>query len=109
MILLPLLALVLSTLSRSPSAQGQTPLERRAHDVAALVGTDPKWAPDLFDKAFLKQVPPAKLAPIFEQYFDLIGSVVDVQLREQKSEYAANFDLVGTKDMIAPMQMTLDT
>ncbi len=109
MILLPLLAIALSTASRSPSVQGTSPLQRRAHDVAALVGKDPKWAPDLFDKSFLKQVPPAKLGPIFEQYSDLIGSVVDVQLREQESEYAANFDLVGAKDFVAPMQIRLDT
>src|SRR5260221_8792311 len=109
MILLPLLAIALSTASRSPSVQGTSPLQRRAHDVAALVGKDPKWAPDLFDKSFLKQVPPAKLGPIFEQYSDLIGSVVDVQLREQESEYAANCDLVGEKEFVAPMQIRLDT
>jgi hypothetical protein len=32
-----------------------------------------------------------------------------VELREQKSEFAANFDLVGAKDMVAPMQITLDS
>jgi beta-lactamase class A len=107
---LPLLAaFLLSSPARTLVVRGGEVLERRAHEVAALVGKDPKWADDLFDKNFLKQVPPAKLTPILEHYFDMIGKVVDVQLREQKSEYSAVCDLIGEKDQVVQMTIALDS
>ena len=103
-----LLSALLLALAPARSSQVQGPLERRAHEVAALVRKDPKWGDDLFDKSFTKQVPPAQLAPVFEQYFGMLGAVTEVQITERKSEYSATCDLIGEKDVVAPMTITLD-
>jgi beta-lactamase class A len=110
MLLLPSLALFLvpSTTPGEPT-QAVDVLERRAREVADLVRKDPKWADDLFDKGFLKQVPPAKLAPIFEQYFDMLGKVVDLQTVDRKGDYSGSCDMVGEKDAVARMTITVDS
>lgn len=109
------LPILLASLLALPSAPRLEPdqetdvLTRRAHEIAALVRKDPKWADDLFDKSFLKQVPPEKITSICEQYFGMVGSIVDVQPRERKSEYSGSCDLVGEKDQVVPMQLALDS
>src|SRR5262249_15498571 len=84
-------------------------LDRRAREVAALVAKDPKWADDLFDKSFVKQVPPAKLAPTLEQYFDMLGKIVDVQPVQRKGDFSGGYDMVGEKDVVARMTITVDS
>ena len=105
--ILPLLAA--AVLLPGPRPQVESPLDRRAHEAAALVTKEPKWADDLFEKAFLKQVPPEKLTPILVHFFDTIGKVVDLQVRESKGEFHAVYDMIGEKDQVVPMTVIVSS
>ncbi len=94
---------------RAAPSEDEDALARRARDVAALIRKGPKWSDDLFDKAFLKAVPPEKVVAIAEDYFGKVGSIVDVQFRERKSEFTGSADLVGEKDLAVPMQISIDS
>jgi len=112
MIPIPKLAALLlsfAPLARTATAQDANPLARRAHDVAAIIAKEPKWADDLFDKAFLKQVPPAKITSIGQQYFGMVGAIVDVQFGERTGEFSGKADLVGEKDQVVPMTLVVDS
>ncbi|MBM3977284.1 MAG: serine hydrolase [Planctomycetes bacterium] len=91
---------------RAASAH-QDALERRAREVAAIIAAEPKWADDLFDKAFLKEVPPARLRAIGLQYFAQCGEVTDVRLQERKTEHSAVFEMTFAKDQVATLTLGL--
>ena len=101
--------LALPSVPRPEPPQETNVLASRAHEIAALVTKGPKWADDLFDKTFLKQVPPEKIVSIGEQYFGMVGRIVDVQFGERTGEFSGKADLVGEKDQIVPMTLVLDS
>jgi beta-lactamase class A len=82
-------------------------LERRAQEVAAIVSAEPKWSEELFDAAFLKQVPAAQLVAIGKQYHAMCGAVSEVRLTERKGEFAGTFDLHCEKQQVVSMTLTL--
>lgn len=91
----------------APSARAQDALERRAREAAALIAAEPTWPDDLFDKSFVKQVPPEQLRAIGRDYFEKNGALVEVQLTQRKSEFAGTFDLILAQDKVVPMTITL--
>jgi beta-lactamase class A len=88
-------------------APGESPLEVRVKQVAAIVSSDAKWPDDLFDPSFLRQVPPAQMKAIGAQFFAQCGAVKDVALVSKQSEFHAKYDVLGEKDVVFPMTLGL--
>src|SRR5262245_55871702 len=100
-------ACCLPLLAAQQDAATASPVERRAREVAALIAKGPKWSDELLDASLVKQLPRARMTAILEQYFGMIGAVTDVQLTERRGEHAGTFDLIGDKDQVVQMSLTV--
>ncbi|MBI1851896.1 MAG: serine hydrolase [Planctomycetes bacterium] len=88
---------------------GDSPLERRAKDVAACIAKEPKWADDLFDPSFLRALPAEKLRSLFTGLFAQYGSVTDVTLVSAEGPSSGKFDAVLEKGVVMPMTVAVGT
>jgi hypothetical protein len=88
-------------------AQEESPLDRRARDVARLIQAEPEWEEGLFDPSFLKQVPAARLRAIGQDYHGKGGKVVAVQSTQRTGRFQGSFDLFLEEERVVPMTLTL--
>ena len=103
-------ALVLVTLTAGAAARAQnaTPLERRASEICSQFRQTPGDFDQLFAAGFLAQVPPAKLAEIFTDYFSKLGRCTGVKQTERLGTNAGRFDIIFEKDYAVPATMAID-
>ncbi|MBI5362941.1 MAG: serine hydrolase [Planctomycetes bacterium] len=103
-----LLAIVISALALlAPRARAQDVLETRAKQAAGLIAAEPAWPDDLFDKAFLKQVPAEQLRAIGKDFFGKTGALVELQLAQRKSEWSGVYDMILAKEQVVPLTITV--
>ncbi|MBK7877747.1 MAG: serine hydrolase [Planctomycetes bacterium] len=91
----------------APRLRAQDVLEVRARQAAALIAAEPTWPDDLFDPAFLKQVPPAQLRSIGKDFHAKTGALVELQLAQRKGAYAGVFDMILAKEQVVPLTITV--
>lgn len=91
----------------APIARAQDVLETRARQAAGIVAAEPAWPDDLFDKAFLKQVPAEQMRAIGKEFFAKTGALVDLQLAQKKSEWSGVYDMILAKDQVVPLTITV--
>jgi beta-lactamase family protein len=105
-----ILALVLVTFTADAAARAQnaTPLERRANEICSQFRQTPGGFDQLFAADFLAQVPPAKLAEIFTDYFSKLGRCTGVKQTERLGTSAGRFDITFEKDYAVPATMAID-
>ena len=90
-----------------PPARAQDVLETRARQAAGIIAAEPAWPDDLFDAAFLKQVPAAQMKAIGKDFFGRTGALVELQLAQRKGEYSGVYDMILEKDQVVPLTITV--
>lgn len=98
---------VLLALLLAPGLHAQEVLDQRARQAAGIVAAEPRWADDLFDPAFLKQVPPARLQAIGKDFFAKCGALVEMQPTQRKGEFSATYDLIFDQDLVVSMSVAI--
>jgi hypothetical protein len=98
---------LLLTLAALAHAVPESPLEQRAHEVAALVSAEPKWPDDLFDAAFTKAVPPPKLKDLCTGIFKQFGKIEALNLVHRDTEFAGKFEAILEKGFVMPVTIGL--
>lgn len=106
-----LLATLLIAASQHARAQEEgalAPLERRAHEVAALFLETPKVPDGLFHESFLAQVPRARMAGILKTYWRQGGACTSVRLLSSDSPWSGRLRLSFEKELETTMTLTIE-
>ncbi len=92
---------------------GESPLQRRARDVAALFRAAPSDGAAggyaaLFDAEFLTQVPPAQLTALFTDFYAKFGPCIKVTPVSAQNPFAGKFDFLFEKGYSAPVTLGIE-
>lgn len=83
-------------------------LQQTAEAVAQYVRADPTGVLDLFSPEFLNQIPPARLAAIFQQLHEQLGAVTSVKLSHSPSANAGVFVFTFAKGFQSNVSLSVN-
>lgn len=88
--------------------QAPTPIERRAGEVCAEFRAAPGDYGKFFSPAFLAQVTPSQLTPVFTQYFAQLGSCTKATLIKSEGPDSGEFEFFFEKGLKVPSRLATD-
>jgi hypothetical protein len=99
--------------SAETAATEESPLQRRARDVAALFRAVPDDGAAggyraLFAEEFLGKVPPAQLTALFTDFYAKFGPCVKVTPASAQNPFAGKFDFLFEKGYSAPVTLSIE-
>lgn len=103
------LRVLLALFVLGPLAHAQGVLEERAQQIARMVAKEPVVDAALFDKAFLKQVPPSKMKTIVSGLYESFGGPTSMTLKGKDSEFSGRYELALERDMLIPVTITVQS
>lgn len=85
-----------------------SPLERRANEVCAQFRQTPGDYDKMFTAAFLAEVPPNQLSPVFTSYFELMGRCTGARLTQREGANAGRFEFTFEKSYTVAVALSVE-